>query len=196
MITHSISSIWTGCKQRNMIHFILRMKLKMVMCVGILSLTFMFFTACIDVIANFANPEPKETSKMINIINSDLKKVTYLLLFISCPIFVQPLSIRPYFDQPMILNLLSFFLQISQEEENSLEFQLPILLWWTPFSTTQGIKTCSDTLKSYDCYFTHDRNHRLHPKTSAIFFYGTQFSPTDLPLPRWFSIATFDYNGA
>ena len=82
MITHSISSIWTGCKQRNMIHFILRMKLKMVMCVGILSLTFMFFTACIDVIANFANPEPKETSKMINIINSDLKKVYRLLLFI------------------------------------------------------------------------------------------------------------------
>ena len=81
MITHSISSIWTGCKQRNMIHFILRMKLKMVMCVGILSLTFMFFTACIDVIANFANPEPKETSKMIDIINSDLKKVIHLLLF-------------------------------------------------------------------------------------------------------------------
>ena len=77
------------------------------------------------------------------------------------------------------------FLQISQEEENSLEFQLPILLWWTPFSTTQGIKTCSDALKSYDCYFTHDRTHRLHPKTSAIFFYGTQFSPTDLPLPRY-----------
>ena len=66
-----------------------------------------------------------------------------------------------------------------------MEFQLPILLWWTPFSTTQGIKTCSDTLKSYDCYFTHDRTHRLHPKTSAIFFYGTQFSPTDLPLPRY-----------
>ena len=82
MKTHSISSIWTGCKQRNMIHFILRMKLKMVMCVGILSLTFMFFTACIDVIANFANPEPKETSKMINIIISDLKKVIHLLLFI------------------------------------------------------------------------------------------------------------------
>ena len=59
------------------------MKLKMVMCVGILSLTFMFFTACIDVIANFANPEPKETSKMINIINSDLKKVIHLLLFIT-----------------------------------------------------------------------------------------------------------------
>ena len=41
----------------------------------------MFFTACIDVIANFANPEPKETSKMIDIINSDLKKVIHFLLF-------------------------------------------------------------------------------------------------------------------
>ena len=58
-----------------MIHFILRMKLKMVMCVGILSLGLMFFTACIDVIANFVNSEPKETSKMIDIIAKDMKKV-------------------------------------------------------------------------------------------------------------------------
>ena len=128
MKTHSISSIWTGCKQRNMIHFILRMKLKMVMCVGILSLTFMFFTACIDVIANFANPEPKETSKMINIINSDLKKVIHLLLFIillpyhSCPIFVQPLSIWPYFDQPIILNLLCFFCRFRKKKRTVWNF--------------------------------------------------------------------------
>ena len=51
------------------------MKLKMVMCVGILSLGLIFFTACIDVIANFVNSEPKETSKMIDIIAKDMKKV-------------------------------------------------------------------------------------------------------------------------
>ena len=71
-----------------------------------------------------------------------------------------------------------------QGDQNDLKFEMPILLWWTPFSTSQGVKTCSDVQKTYDCYFTHDRNHRLHPKTSAIFFYGTKLSPTDLPLPR------------
>ena len=64
-----------GASKENMIHFILRMKLKMVMGVGILSLGLMFFTACIDVIANFVNSEPKETSKMIDIIAKDMKKV-------------------------------------------------------------------------------------------------------------------------
>lgn len=61
---------------------------------------------------------------------------------------------------------------------------MPILIWWTPFSTSQGIKTCYDSRKNYDCYFTQDRKLRDHPKTSGIFFYGTEFSPVDLPLPR------------
>ena len=84
----------------------------------------------------------------------------------------------------MYIGQVIFFLQILQGDQNDLKFEMPILLWWTPFSTSQGVKTCSDVQKTYDCYFSHDRNHRLHPKTSAIFFYGTKLSPTDLPLPR------------
>ena len=79
------------------------------------------------------------------------------------------------------LYLLHFQLNSGRSD---IQFKLPILLWWAPFSTTQGVKTCQDERKNYDCFFTHDRSHRQHTKTSAIFFYGTEFSPTDIPMPR------------
>lgn len=64
-------------------------------------------------------------------------------------------------------------------------FELPILTWWTPFSSTSGIKMCTDERRDkYTCYFTSERQLRKHPMSRAIFFYGTQFSPLDLPLPR------------
>ena len=62
---------------------------------------------------------------------------------------------------------------------------MPILLWWTPFSSTEGIKVCNDKKgRPYTCYFSKDRTVKEHPKASAIFFYGTDFSIMDLPLPR------------
>ena len=43
---------------------------------------------------------------------------------------------------------------------------------------------CKDEFKEYHCYFTRNRSFRDHPMTRAVFFYGTDFSVFDLPLPR------------
>ena len=61
------------------------------------------------------------------------------------------------------------------------EFELPILLWWTPFTAFQRIeRECS--LGS--CLFTH--SHTEQERAEAIFFYGTDIKwSSDLPLPRW-----------
>jgi len=57
---------------------------------------------------------------------------------------------------------------------------IPIMLWWTPFTGDDGLQTCGD----YRCYFTNDRSFRHHPVLKTIFFYGTDFKPYDVPLPR------------
>ena len=70
---------------------------------------------------------------------------------------------------------------IRNHQEN---FPYPILLWWNPFSSKNELRSCTAKNKDYQCYFTNLRHLKSHPKTSAIFFYGTEFSPVDLPLPR------------
>lgn len=54
------------------------------------------------------------------------------------------------------------------------------MLWWTPFTGDDGLQTCGD----YRCLFTNDRSYRQHPMLRTIFFYGTDFKPYDVPLPR------------
>lgn len=58
--------------------------------------------------------------------------------------------------------------------------KLPIIMWWTPFTQENTIKRCS----LGECFFTEVRKFQTHPRTKAFMFYGTSFSPTDLPLPR------------
>ncbi|XP_074621062.1 GDP-fucose protein O-fucosyltransferase 3-like [Acropora palmata] len=58
--------------------------------------------------------------------------------------------------------------------------KLPIIMWWTPFTQENTIKQCS----LGECFFTEVRKFQTHPRTKAFMFYGTLFSPTDLPLPR------------
>ena len=74
-------------------------------------------------------------------------------------------------------------IRISENPDNY-KFNHPILLWWSPFSSKTELRTCPGVRKDYQCYITHQRHIRDHPMTSAIFFYGTEFSAVDLPLPR------------
>ena len=57
---------------------------------------------------------------------------------------------------------------------------IPVMVWWTPFTADDGVQECGE----YQCYFTNDRSFRQHPSTRTIFFYGTDFKTSDLPLPR------------
>lgn len=64
----------------------------------------------------------------------------------------------------------------AREDSNILK-----LLWWTPFIENSTItRTCG----TFQCTITDNRNE-LHLTTSdGILFYGSDFNPLDLPLPR------------
>jgi len=57
---------------------------------------------------------------------------------------------------------------------------IPVMLWWTPFTADDGIQHCGD----FKCFFTNDRSFRHHPMVKTIFFYGTDFKTYDVPIPR------------
>ena len=62
-----------------------------------------------------------------------------------------------------------------------LDIKVPIILWWTPFTGERGkVKQCGED----QCFFTVDRHFKDHRKTKVFMFYGTDFMPSDLPLPR------------
>ncbi|XP_041485656.1 alpha-(1,3)-fucosyltransferase 10-like [Lytechinus variegatus] len=57
----------------------------------------------------------------------------------------------------------------------------PIIIWWTPFTGQRGqVTKCGNN----QCFFTIDRHFQHHPNTSAFMFYGTDFKPDDVPVPR------------
>ena len=61
---------------------------------------------------------------------------------------------------------------------------LPVVLWWTSLAPSQRrVKECPS---GNSCLFTRSRTELKNPnnKVSAIIFYGTDFSVSDLPLPR------------
>ena len=61
---------------------------------------------------------------------------------------------------------------------------VPIIVWWTerlyPHINDFEKKSCPKST----CYATNKREYLKHPQTNAFYFYGTEFSPEDLPLPR------------
>ncbi|XP_071483635.1 alpha-(1,3)-fucosyltransferase 10-like [Diadema antillarum] len=62
-----------------------------------------------------------------------------------------------------------------------LHIKHPIIIWWTPFTGERGkVKQCGTD----KCFFTVDHHFQHHQNTSAFLFYGTDFKPEDLPLPR------------
>ncbi|XP_063882209.1 alpha-(1,3)-fucosyltransferase 10-like [Scylla paramamosain] len=59
--------------------------------------------------------------------------------------------------------------------------QLPVILWWTPFTGVLGL---SRYCTLGNCCLTQDRSLIHQPNVKVLLFYGTDFDPTDLPLPR------------
>eukprot|EP00092_Neocalanus_flemingeri_P058058 GFUD01069121.1.p1 GENE.GFUD01069121.1~~GFUD01069121.1.p1 ORF type:complete len:372 (+),score=73.69 GFUD01069121.1:386-1501(+) len=57
---------------------------------------------------------------------------------------------------------------------------VPVMLWWTPFTGDDGVQECGE----YKCFFTNDRTARQHPMLKTVFYYGTDFKPHDVPIPR------------
>ena len=41
---------------------------------------------------------------------------------------------------------------------------IPVMVWWTPFTGDDGLQQCGE----YQCYVTNDRAVREHPNTKAI----------------------------
>ena len=41
---------------------------------------------------------------------------------------------------------------------------IPVMVWWTPFTGDDGLQQCGE----YQCYVTNDRAVREHPNTRAI----------------------------
>ena len=67
------------------------------------------------------------------------------------------------------------------EQKVSDESNLPIAVWWYPFTyRSHVIKQCSFG----KCLFTHDREKLQNPNTGAVLFYGSDIEWDDLPLPR------------
>ncbi|KAL5486659.1 hypothetical protein EMCRGX_G019169 [Ephydatia muelleri] len=60
--------------------------------------------------------------------------------------------------------------------------ELPIVVWWTPFTAYKRIvRDCG----AGKCIFTHSRTELNNPQTQAFMFYGTALHLwNDLPLPR------------
>eukprot|EP00794_Sanderia_malayensis_P007118 gene7118-7922_t len=65
--------------------------------------------------------------------------------------------------------------------DHALKHELPIILWWTPFTGDEGtVRKCWEG----SCYFTQDRKF-FHDNLAEVFvFYGTGLDDNDLPLPR------------
>lgn len=61
------------------------------------------------------------------------------------------------------------------------EQDMPIIVWWTSFTGVLGLpRRCAVG----NCCFTEDRSQLLRSNAKVALFYGTDFDPADLPLPR------------
>jgi len=62
---------------------------------------------------------------------------------------------------------------------------LPIIIWWTenlyPHLDKFDTLSCSS---GSNCYVTPHQRYAHHPQTIGFYFYGTEFMPKNLPLPR------------
>lgn len=69
----------------------------------------------------------------------------------------------------------------SDETGNTDNIDIPIILWWTPFTKQTGrTRNCGGC----HCFFTEDRKFFSHEQLYTIVFYGSELNFSDLPLPR------------
>jgi len=87
-------------------------------------------------------------------------------------------------DKPLVVSAQIFedeMEQILSGQQITPKFSsVPVMVWWTPFSGDIGIQDCG----KHKCFVTNDREYIDHPNLQNIFFYGTETSEYDLPLPR------------
>ena len=57
---------------------------------------------------------------------------------------------------------------------------IPVMIWWTPFTLVKQTRKCN----LGECFTTEDRALRNDNRTRVFLFYGTDFSASDVPLPR------------
>ncbi|XP_060583296.1 alpha-(1,3)-fucosyltransferase 10-like [Ruditapes philippinarum] len=61
------------------------------------------------------------------------------------------------------------------------KIDVPILLWWdSVYTDVDEIRNCGEN----KCRLTNNRQFQNHFNTSAFLFYGSNFKPYELPLPR------------
>ena len=65
-------------------------------------------------------------------------------------------------------------------EELPADKDIPVMLWWTPFTMVKQTRKCN----LGECYTTEDRTLQNDSRTRVFLFYGTDFSASDVPLPR------------
>ncbi|GAB1601209.1 alpha-(1,3)-fucosyltransferase 10-like [Argonauta hians] len=71
--------------------------------------------------------------------------------------------------------------KLGSEDALKEKIKYPIMLWWTKFTQERfNVLKCKDV----SCVSTEDRHYTHHPNTKVFMFYGTDFSPFDLPIPR------------
>ncbi|XP_067128756.1 alpha-(1,3)-fucosyltransferase 10-like isoform X1 [Centruroides vittatus] len=77
--------------------------------------------------------------------------------------------------------LSSNILQPDGDDREKWHNKYPIILWWTPFTGETGkVRQCGLD----KCFFTQNRNYVNNSLLQVILFYGSDFNPLDLPLPR------------
>lgn len=72
---------------------------------------------------------------------------------------------------------------VGDEEPDKPDSQLPIIIWWTGrlfIRKEMSVLNCGIN----KCVITKKRKYLSNPRTRGFIFYGTDFAPDDLPLPR------------
>lgn len=72
----------------------------------------------------------------------------------------------------------------SSDEVVLMKDDMPIVLWWTqnlyPHTSNFLVRKCPAS----SCYVTNEKRFLDHNQTKVIYFYGTEFDSSSLPLPR------------
>lgn len=61
---------------------------------------------------------------------------------------------------------------------------IPIIVWWTDNLFPHMNKWETLSCPNSRCYSTHESAYANHSQTTVFYFYGTDFKPMNLPLPR------------
>lgn len=103
------------------------------------------------------------------------------MCFLAISIFILQIIFVLYSLENLELEILPSDLKSSDNDDSWNNHRYPIILWWTPFTGETGtVHQCG----LEKCFFTQNRSYLNNNLLQAILFYGSDFNPLDLPLPR------------